>query len=712
MQNFLTLLFFILSVVSCFFTYLAFTNVGLYSRKPHLVISMLYCDAALILILFLLLSHKLTVVWATRNHKGSRLTLRLISLFSLISVVPSVLMTLFSAFFFHNGIDSWFNERNRTVLEESLNVADSYLEEQKQYALNDCITLSKTLEYHFNRVFPAEAFNDEHFLKQIGFLLDDLCGLKSINSAILLNENLGVVSFSRYSVGLHFLNISNEDIRNAHEKDAHILKINKDDSPPNIVVISCLKNQQDEYMYLIIEKKVDANILFRAKYAQTAYNEYNQLLSQRNSLEIGFIFMFLVVGILLLVTSIAAAIVYSWKIVKPISNLVDVSESIISGDAKARATEVSSYEEVSVLIKTFNQMMDQVQKQREDLVIMNRQLDERIKFSSSVLFGVSSGVIGIDNNSIYIWNSAAERLLGKNISFGEHICNLIPEIDSLISEVSAQNTFIEKEITYEKNNESLVLLIKIGNIEPANSSYSRFVITFDDVTQVINAQRRAAWTEAARRVAHEIKNPLTPIQLSAERIHRKYLSQISVDRETFENLVDVIIRQVEDIKRLINNFTSFAKLPDPVMKQCDLCKICTQAVFLMQNTTNDIDITLNSTEETCKISADERLLHQSIVNLIQNAINALNTVSKDGKKVVVTLSKLDEFMQISIEDNGPGLPKEKMDMLATPYFTLMPKGTGLGLVIVKKTIQEHRGSLTFGESAYGGAKIIITLPLN
>lgn len=645
-------------------------------------------------------------VWATRNNKGSRLTLRLISLFSLISAVPSVLMTLFSAFFFHSGIDSWFNDRNMTVLEKSLNVADSYLEEQKRYALNDCITLSKTLEYHFNKVFPAEAFSDAKFLKQVGFLLDDLCGLKGINSAILLDQNLEVISFSKYSVSLHFLNINSSDIKNAQEKDASVLRIDA----PNIIVISCFKNQQDEWVYLIIEKKLDANILFQAKYARNAYLEYKNLLSERNSLEIAFIFMFLIVGILLLATSIAAAIAYSWKIVNPISNLIDVSESIINGNAKARAVEVSSYEEVSVLVKTFNQMMDQVQKQREDLVVINKRLDERIKFSSSVLLGVSSGVIGVDNNAIYIWNSAAEKLLGKNISFGEHICNLIPEIDSLISEVSAENPFVEKEITYEKKGESLLLSIKIGNIESTDSI--RLVITFDDMTQVINAQRRAAWTEAARRVAHEIKNPLTPIQLSAERIYRKYLSQISVDKETFENLVNVIVRQVGDIKRLINDFTFFAKLPDPVLKTCNVCEICSQAVFLMQNTINDIDIILNTTENICEINADERLLHQSIVNLIQNAINVLNTISKDDKKIIVTLNKFDENIQISVEDNGTGFPKEKMDMLATPYFTLMPKGTGLGLAIVKKIIQEHKGSLTFGESDYGGARVTITLPLN
>lgn len=620
-------------------------------------------------------------------------------------------MTFFSAFFFHNGIDSWFNDRNMVVLKKSLNVAESYLEEHKQYALNDCIAISKTLEYHVNRVFSIEALDDKFFLKKLGFLLDDLCGLKSINAAILLNDNLEVLAFSRYSVSLHFLNISNSDIKNIKEREAKILKINETDLQPNIVVISSFKNQNNKRIYLITEKKVDTNILSQVKYARTAYYEYKHLLSERNSLEIAFIFMFLIVGILLLVTSIAIAIIYSWRIVKPISNLIDVSESIISGNTKARATEVSSYEEVSILIKTFNQMVTQVQKQREDLVKINKQLDERIKFSSSVLAGVSSGVIGIDNNTIYIWNNAAEKLLGKNISFGEHICNVIPEIESTLLAASQTNIFIEKEIQYKKNGDSLLLSIKIENIESLTSYYNRYVITFDDLTHMIIAQRRAAWSDVARRVAHEIKNPLTPIQLAAERIHRKYISQISSDKEIFENLVNVIVRQVGDIKRLINDFTFFAKLPEPIMKKCNVCEVCSQAVFLMQNATNDIKITFNKDRNTCNINGDERLLHQSFVNLIQNSINALNTIHKDDKKIVVTLKKNDKYIEIYIEDNGPGLPKEKIDSLATPYFTMMPKGTGLGLAIVKKIIQDHKGNLSFGDSVYEGAKVVVNLPI-
>jgi two-component system nitrogen regulation sensor histidine kinase NtrY len=229
---------------------------------------------------------------------------------------------------------------------------------------------------------------------------------------------------------------------------------------------------------------------------------------------------------------------------------------------------------------------------------------------------------------------------------------------------------------------------------------------------MIVAQRKAAWSEVARRVAHEIKNPLTPIQLSAERIRRKYISQISSDKDIFSELVTVIIRQVGDIKRLIDDFTFFARLPEPLMKLCDMCEICKQAVFLMQNLVDNIGVHFLCDDHFDYFAkADERLIHQCIVNLIQNAINVLNTIDKKDKNIYVRVKVENERVCVSVEDNGPGLPKEKIESLATPYFTMMPKGTGLGLAIVKKIMQDHNGDLFFGDSqSLGGACVTLSIP--
>ena len=617
-------------------------------------------------------------------------------------------MTFFSAFFFHNGIDSWFNDRNRTVLQESLQVAESYIDEHKRQLLNDCTAVSKTLTYHIDKLTNLREQDFEKFSENVNFVLDDLCALKNLNSAILLDSSFNVIAHSKYSVALHFLNLQNEDISSIKERSSVILRSSFDDEK-NIRAISCFRTDNNEYLYLIIEKSIDSEILLQAKNARQAYDEYFQLLEERSSLEIAFIFMFFIVGIMLLVGSIVVAILYSWRIVKPISNLIDASETIINGDLKARVPEETQYEEITTLMRTFNQMISQVQKQREDLVEINKQLDERIKFSSSVLAGVSSGVIGIDNNAVYVWNNAAEKLLGRQISFGEHIYNIIPEIEALLYAPSS-NGIAQKEMKYNKDNNELLLSVKVAHIETSSDYYNRFVITFDDLTNMVMAQKKAAWSEIARRVAHEIKNPLTPIQLSAERIRRKYISQINSDSETFTELIDVIIRQVGDIKRLIDNFTHFAKLPDPILKPCNLYEICKQAVFFIQNASEDVKISLIESNIDLSVNVDERLIHQSIVNLIKNAVNALGTVTKDDKRVQIIIKNESNKFMVIVEDNGPGLPKEKIESLATPYFTLMPKGTGLGLAIVKKIVQDHGGELLFGDGDLGGAKITISIP--
>jgi two-component system nitrogen regulation sensor histidine kinase NtrY len=616
------------------------------------------------------------------------------------------MMCVFSTFFFHNGIESWFNERNRTTLRESLNVAELYLAEHKRNALNDCVAISKALEYHVENIYSN--LDDEQFSKRISFLLDDLCGLKNIDAAILLDSNFRVIAHSKYSVSLHFLNVGYKNIEATRTSDNKGVVLDASSSEEkSIITAACFRNA-DEYMYLIVEKNVDSNILSQANNARTAYEEFLKMLKDRGLMEVAFIIIFLAVGILLLIASIAVALAYSWRIVKPIGNLIDVSEDIINGNMKARAKEDGEYEEIALLSRTFNHMVERVDEQREDLLEINKELDERIKFTGSVLAGVSSGVIGVDSNAIYIWNAAAEKLLGEKIIFGEHIGNIFPEAAEMLKQKEISS--VPQEIQFKKGSNVSLFSIKIENIASPNDG--RFVITFNDLTNMIMAQKKAAWSEIARRVAHEIKNPLTPIQLSAERIKRKYLPQITTDNDTFSGLIDVIIRQVGNIKRLIDEFNFFARLPEPNLKECDLREICRQAVFLMQNSDCKTEIIFLPDEENdYTIKADERMLYQCMLNLIQNSVNAMAAAEKENPKTWISLTRTSNEVRVFVEDNGPGFPKEKMESLATPYFTLTPKGTGLGLSIVKKIAQDHKGELSFGSSERGGAKVTLSLPL-
>ncbi len=711
----LTYVFFLLSVISCICTYCFFYNIELVNDNSLKVVSILYVDLAFIVVFLFLAWNKITFIWNNRHKKSSHFTLKLIAIFSFISILPSILMCIFSSMFFHNGLESWFNKRNQIVLRDSLNVANTYLEETRHSTLTDCISISRVLEGYLSKIDLME--NNDKTERTLGFMLDDLCSIKGIDSAILINDT-NIIARSRYSVSLHFLNIKYEDLSELKEvsdfpKNGKFLQIDGIDQN-TLISAACFRliNEPEKYMYLITAKKINPKTIDLANNAKAAFSDYYKLLTNRDSLERAFIIMFFVVGLLILVISIFFSLIYSWKFIKCISNLIDVSEMVMKGDLTARAEELHSEAgEISNLTKTFNQMMSKLHRQQNDLIRINNELDEKVKFITNVLSGISSGVIGLDNSCVYIWNRKAEELLGKKIIFGENIFNILPEIQDMIKKIDQENSFVSKEIHYQRENKTLLFSVNIVNI--TSEDYNRHVITFDDLTAMVVAQHKAAWSEVARRVAHEIKNPLTPIQLSAERLKRKYISQISQDEETFSSLINVIVKQVGDIKRLIDEFSFFARLPEPKFKKTNLEEVCQQAILLMTEVADGVKIQFlkDSKDENYFVTGDDGLLHQCVINIIKNALRSLSSIDRENKGVWLHLRKENDSIKLEIEDNGLGFPQDRLDSLATPYFSLLPKGTGLGLAIVKKIIQDHKGNLIFGNSSQdSGAKVTIILP--
>jgi two-component system nitrogen regulation sensor histidine kinase NtrY len=399
-----------------------------------------------------------------------------------------------------------------------------------------------------------------------------------------------------------------------------------------------------------------------------------------------------------------------------VSELIAGVDKVREGDWSARVRDLPPGDEIGSLSRAFNRMTDQLADQRRELVQTNRQLDERRQFTETVLSGVSAGVIGLDRKvRIDLPNRSAARLLGIDMAgmIGKPLSEVFPEVAALFREAKRRGTWpAESQIKIERDGVVRTLLVAIA-VERLKGRVIGYVVTFDDVSELLDAQWKGAWADVARRIAHEIRNPLTPIQLSAERLKRKYMDEITSDRETFEICTDTIIRRVDDIGRMIEEFSNFARMPAPVLRLENLSELVRQAMFLQRNANPHIEFVAVMPEEPVFANCDGRQLAQVVTNLLQNATEALERGRGAGNgeaRVIMRLANTGDATIIEIEDNGPGLPEEGRDKLTEPYVTSHRTGTGLGLAIVRKIMEDHGGALVLGDAEGGGARIRAELP--
>jgi two-component system nitrogen regulation sensor histidine kinase NtrY len=403
------------------------------------------------------------------------------------------------------------------------------------------------------------------------------------------------------------------------------------------------------------------------------------------------------------------------RLARPISALAAAAERVGGGDLSARVSEGQDDEEFSTLSRAFNRMTTQIETQRRELVEANRQLDGRRRFTEAVLSGVSAGVVGLDREGrINLPNRSASVLLAVDLDrqIGEPLSTVVPEMAALVEEAARRpDRLAQAQIEIARDGRSDVLHVRVA-AERVSGETQGYVVTFDDVTELLSAQRKAAWADVARRIAHEIKNPLTPIQLSAERLKRKYLRDIRNDPETFSILSDTIVRHVGDIGRMVDEFSSFARMPAALIKTEDLIDITRQAVFLQRAGTPDVRFEVDLPSHPVPVSCDSRQVSQALVNLLKNAIESIQ--ARDGDpapgRIWVRLIETDSHVTLVVEDNGRGLPKEGRERLTEPYVTTRAKGTGLGLAIVKKVMEEHRGELILEDREGGGARVKLVFP--
>jgi two-component system nitrogen regulation sensor histidine kinase NtrY len=444
--------------------------------------------------------------------------------------------------------------------------------------------------------------------------------------------------------------------------------------------------------------------------------EYDRLDANRSGLQITFVLIFALVALLVLSAAVLIGLVMANQIARPIGRLILAADRVRGGDLSVRVPEAPTEDEVAGLLRAFNRMTNQLSAQRSELMDAYSQIDERRRFTETVLSGVSAGVIGLDAQGlIELPNRAASELLDRELmaAIGQELAVLVPEFAPLLGEARAMpDRPRTAEVQIGPPSRRRTLLVRIGADRKAGRT-SGFVVTFDDITELQSAQRKAAWADVARRIAHEIKNPLTPIQLSAERLKRRFAREITSDPETFAQCADTIVRHVGDIGRMVDEFSAFARMPHPVIRADDVGRVAREALILQRTAHPDIEWATAIPPAGPVAPCDRRLLGQALTNLLQNAADAVAMRSAQGAGHIALSVEADaDAVRIAVADDGVGLPDEDRTRLTEPYVTHKPKGTGLGLAIVKKIMEDHGGSVTLDDRPGGpGTVAVLVLPL-
>ncbi|MCE9649215.1 MAG: PAS domain-containing sensor histidine kinase [Parvibaculum sp.] len=682
------------------FTYMTLT--GLTPLKPGrgLVITLLISNLAIVLILFALICWRVVRIIMARvsGAAGSKLHARLVAMFSVVAVMPAIIVAVFAAVTLNRGLDAWFSQRTQVIISNAQTVAEAYLSEHHHVLRGDTLAMATDLD----RAAPYLASNPERFQELVG----TQAALRSLPAAYLINSQGRVLA--RASVaGMAAIGLpSAEQFAAANKGEAVLFTV---DSVDQIRALVKLPSLDDTYLY--VARPVDSRVLDHLAQTREAVSEYQSLEQRRITFQVTFALIYIAVALVTLLAAVWLGLWASNRIVDPIGKLVDAAERVSAGDLGARVEPGESGDELDVLTNTFNRMTSQLESQRNELIEANHQVDQRRQFTEAVLSGVSAGVLGFDNDGIVNHaNRAALRFFGKPDAnmVGRDISVAIPEMAEVVREAQEHpERRAQNQIVIQREGRERTLSIRVTS-EVTDSGLGGFVLTFDDITELVSAQRTSAWADVARRIAHEIKNPLTPIQLSAERLRRKYGKEILTDPEVFQQCTDTIIRQVNDIGRMVDEFSSFARMPSAVMKSVEINEIVRQAAFLQRVAHPEIEYILDLPLTPVWLQCDGRLVSQALTNILKNAAEAIrgNNAGEDAQsikegelgRILVALLEEPETVSIEVRDTGCGLPQVDRTRLTEPYMTTRTKGTGLGLAIVNKVMEDHGGTLSLEDA--------------
>lgn len=681
-----------LALLSAFITFIVLADLTPISPTHNVVVTLLLVNAVTVLLLLsIILREVWQVVQARRSGRAAaRLHVRIVGLFSVIAAVPAILVAIVASVTLDRGLDRLFSTRTRSAVENSLIVAEAYLRDHAQFVRSDImiiafeITRSKT-------VFEQ----DPDKLRQF---LTFQAAARGLGAAIVIDKDLKVIARANVNINQTFALPPRDALAHITAKEPQIVLL-----PDANYVAAIIKLEQFDDTYLYVTRLLDPRVVPQLQATRASVTEYAALEARRIGVQVAFALMYTVIALIVLLSAVWIGFNFANRLVAPIRRLIGAANAVSTGNLYVRVPVRQAEGDLAHLGETFNRMIQELRTQRDDIVHARDVMDSRRRFTEAVLSGASAGVIGVDSKgNVSILNRSAEKLIGRTESeaLGQPLTEVLPELVGTMAAVQS-GASPQDQITISRNNRERNLSVRVTSEQSADSDRG-YVVTLDDITELVAAQRTSAWADVARRIAHEIKNPLTPIQLSAERLRRKYGKMINEDHGVFEQCTDTIVRQVDDIRRMVDEFSHFARMPKPVLAAENMADTVRQAVFLMRVGNSEIDINADISEDPMPARFDRRLISQTLTNTIKNATEAIAAVPSEelGKGVIqVNAAREGDDIVIDIIDNGIGLPKENRNRLLEPYVTTREKGTGLGLAIVGRIVEEHGGTIELRDAA-------------
>ena len=681
-----------LALLSAFTTFIVLADFTPVLPTHDVVVTLLLVNATTVLLLLGVIVREVwQVVQARRTGRAAaRLHVRIVGLFSIIAAAPAILVAIVASVTLDRGLDRLFSTRTRAAIVNSLVVAEAYLRDHAQIVRSDIMLMATDI----SRAKPV--FQQDH--DKLPQYLTFQASVRGLAAAIVIDKDLNVIARANLKVNQTFAMPPHDALPKIGETDPQLVLL---PDTNYVAAVVKLHNYDDDYLY--VTRLLDPNVVPQLQATRESVNEYAAIEARRLGVQIAFALMYTVIALTVLLSAVWVGLDFANRLVAPIRRLIGAANVVSTGNLHVRVPIRQSEGDLAQLGETFNRMTQELRSQRDDIMGARDLIDSRRRFTEAVLAGASAGVIGVDGNGcVSILNRSAEKLIGRTEpeTLGRSLTEVFPELADFMA-AARSGTRTQDQVTITRNGRERNLSVRITSEQSGETDHG-YVVTLDDITELVAAQRTSAWADVARRIAHEIKNPLTPIQLSAERIRRKYGKLIGEDRSVFDQCTDTIIRQVDDIRRMVDEFSRFARMPKPVIAAEDLADTVRQAVFLMRVGNSEIDIDAEIAEDPMPARFDRRLMSQALTNLIKNATEAIAAVppSELGKgSIRVFAGREGEDVVIDVVDNGIGLPKENRSRLLEPYVTTREKGTGLGLAIVGRIVEDHGGSIELRDAA-------------